>query len=389
MAWVAALAALASAGAGAYSSNQASKAAKQGSKDATQAQINSLLALLQMNEPQRAMGYQAMGDLSSLYGYDMAPYTPYAQLASTVTGGGGGAGGIGSAGGLPGKGGSSLPWYLGGNDTLNLSKFTGIKPPLEAAWDKVFGGGTKPYWQNKDGTITFNGAEGGKKFYGGTIDPRTGTVTLNNDPDGMQAALQDYLRTGQGELPNEAARFLKAVEAMKGSGWSWDNVQNANWTPGGGPIKPNGAAGEYAYADGVVPTSGATQPTSGNFGRFFTSPDYQFRQQEGVKALDRGAAARGGVLSGNRLRAGTELSSNLAAGEYGNYFNRLMAMVTGTQAATNNNSNAVMSTGGNLAQLAQDSGVARASGIMGMGNSIMNGINSGVNAYYLNKYLGK
>jgi hypothetical protein len=60
--------------------------------------------------------------------------------------------------------------------------------------------------------------------------------------------------------------------------------------------------------------------------RFFTSPDYQFRQAEGQSAIDRGAAARGGALSGNAIRGGVEYASNLASGEYGNYVNRLLAM---------------------------------------------------------------
>ena len=53
-------------------------------------------------------------------------------------------------------------------------------------------------------------------------------------------------------------------------------------------------------------------------------PGYAFRLSEGVKALDRSAAARGGLLSGNQLRGVTELGQNLASQEYGNAYNRFI-----------------------------------------------------------------
>ncbi len=56
---------------------------------------------------------------------------------------------------------------------------------------------------------------------------------------------------------------------------------------------------------------------------FFASPDYNFRQQEGLNAVQNSAAAGGaGLYSGNTLRGITDYSSNLAAGEYGDWFNR-------------------------------------------------------------------
>jgi len=90
--------------------------------------------------------------------------------------------------------------------------------------DKLFNpqGGQPLYKVKKDGTIWFNGADSGKKFYGGTIDPMTGTVSVNNDPNGeWSSMLTNYLRTGEGELPKQAKRFLKAYEHLKGTGWDW------------------------------------------------------------------------------------------------------------------------------------------------------------------------
>lgn len=58
-----------------------------------------------------------------------------------------------------------------------------------------------------------------------------------------------------------------------------------------------------------------------------TNPAYQFRQQEAQKALERSAAARGGLLSGQFAKALQERSQGLASQEFGNAFNRLAGVV--------------------------------------------------------------
>jgi hypothetical protein len=53
-----------------------------------------------------------------------------------------------------------------------------------------------------------------------------------------------------------------------------------------------------------------------------SDPGTQFRLQEGLNAMNATAAARGGLMSGNALRAGQEYGQNLASQEYQNAFNR-------------------------------------------------------------------
>jgi hypothetical protein len=55
---------------------------------------------------------------------------------------------------------------------------------------------------------------------------------------------------------------------------------------------------------------------------FQTDPGYEFRLGEGSKALDRSAAAKGGLYSGGQLRALTDYNQNFATNEYGNWWNR-------------------------------------------------------------------
>jgi len=51
-------------------------------------------------------------------------------------------------------------------------------------------------------------------------------------------------------------------------------------------------------------------------------PAYAFRMDEGLKALDQTAAARGGLLSGNALQAAQTYGQGLASQEYQNAFAR-------------------------------------------------------------------
>jgi hypothetical protein len=55
-----------------------------------------------------------------------------------------------------------------------------------------------------------------------------------------------------------------------------------------------------------------------------SDPGYQFRLSEGLKALDRQAAARGGLISGSALKAAQRFGQEFASGEYGAAYGRAM-----------------------------------------------------------------
>jgi hypothetical protein len=55
---------------------------------------------------------------------------------------------------------------------------------------------------------------------------------------------------------------------------------------------------------------------------FQTDPGYAFRMSEGMKGLERSAAARGGLLSGGTLKGIQRFGQDLASQEYTNAFNR-------------------------------------------------------------------
>jgi hypothetical protein len=126
--------------------------------------------------------------------------------------------------------------------------------------------------------------------------------------------------------------------------------------------------------------------------RFQQSPGYQFRLREGIKALDRTAAARGGLLSGAQLRGVARYGQNLASEEFNNAFNQyqiernaelnpLQALAGVGQTSTNTLSNAAGQLGSSLSNLAVGAGNARASGYAGTANALASGIGQGYNYY--------
>jgi hypothetical protein len=81
-------------------------------------------------------------------------------------------------------------------------------------------------------------------------------------------------------------------------------------------------AGETAL-NKLVPL--ATQYTPFGMSQFQADPGYGFRMSEGMKALERSAAARGGLLSGATLKGVQRYGQDLASQEYQNAFNRYQA----------------------------------------------------------------
>ena len=55
---------------------------------------------------------------------------------------------------------------------------------------------------------------------------------------------------------------------------------------------------------------------------FRADPGYNFRMKEGLKSLDATAASRGGLISGNALRAAQAFGQDLGSQEYQNAYNR-------------------------------------------------------------------
>ena len=115
--------------------------------------------------------------------------------------------------------------------------------------------------------------------------------------------------------------------------------------------------------------------------QFEQDPGYAFRQAEGMKALERSAAARGGLLSGGTLKGIQRFGQDLASQEYQNAFNRyqveraarlnpLQSLMGAGQSSANVLTGAAGQMGQNQAANLMAAGQARASGYVGSANAL-------------------
>jgi hypothetical protein len=109
---------------------------------------------------------------------------------------------------------------------------------------------------------------------------------------------------------------------------------------------------------------------------FQASPDYQFRLNQGVTALDRSAAARGMVLSGAQNKALTQFGQDTGASEFGNWWNRIAGIAGVGQSAANNGAATAASFSNTIGNTVQNAGDARASGYLANANLIGGGANT-------------
>jgi len=205
------------------------------------------------------------------------------------------------------------------------------------------------------------------------------------------------------------------------------------------PFRQVGLTAQNRLAD-LLGISGQTNAPGYGYGlRPFTmaqyqeDPGYAFRLKRGIDAMERTAAARGGLLSGNQLRGAMEFGQDLASQEFQNAFNRfqsersnilnpLQSLAGVGQTSTNALTNAAGSLGSGMAsaygqlgagtasaygqlgagtasaygQLGQNIGAnligagnARASGYMGAANAFTNALGQGVNFYQNQQLLNR
>lgn len=100
-------------------------------------------------------------------------------------------------------------------------------------------------------------------------------------------------------------------------------------------------------------------PAREAMGEFFTSPGYQFRVDEGMRAINNNASASGAAGGGNVLRALVDYGQGQASQEFGQYYNRLFALAQQGQNAAAQTGSAAITTGQGLAQTATSAGTAQ------------------------------
>lgn len=145
------------------------------------------------------------------------------------------------------------------------------------------------------------------------------------------------------------------------------------------PFKNTGQSAAYSLADfyGLDRNGGGMTGTPVNdaaLAAFRNSPDYQFALNEGVSALDRSAASKGLLQSGGQLKAVTKYASGLASTNLGSYLDRLYQLSSMGANAGAQTGNFAVQTGRGMADSTLAAGEAKASGYVGVGNAINQGI---------------
>ena len=107
---------------------------------------------------------------------------------------------------------------------------------------------------------------------------------------------------------------------------------------------------------------------------FQATPGYEFRMGEGRRALEAGAAARGGLYSGAAMRDLTKFGQDYGSNEYGNYFSRLGARADTGMSAAQMSGAASQQAAGGVSNALGNIGNARAAGAIGSANAITGGM---------------
>lgn len=311
------------------------------------------------------------------------------------------------------------PWLQSGTGALsNLDYLMGISPRSPSSFTGV--APSTGLASTPGGTMPQQGGMPTQQAYAspGYGSPQSGahlaapSAGIPSGPGLSPTAGPHSVQQANGGMPTQQAYGSPASGAMLSTGGL-----HTSGAPSSMPSM------EASGASGAMPSSGAfsggfgslMQPYSGTFTAPTglteqNDPGYQARLNLGTDALQRSAAARGGVLTGGTAQALNQYAQDYASNEYGNVYNRALqnfdtnynvynqnqanqfnrlAAISGVgQTAANqlgtmgqNASNAVSSnllgTAGQMGQDYQNAAAANASGMVGSANAY-NGALSGV-----------
>lgn len=212
----------------------------------------------------------------------------------------------------------------------------------------------------------------------GVSDPRlmeARNMLLGRTPDALAQAYRERVGTGgmsEADFVNWA-RGQGYSDSMMGQA---RNMLLGRTQPGGGTIMSDFGS--------------AARPFS--MDAFRADPGYGFRLSEGLKALERSQAARGGLMSGGTGKALQRFGQDMASQEYGNAFNRfytereallnpLLSLSGRGQTSATQTGQAAQQFGQQGAQSLTGIGNAMAAGQVGQANAINQAIGQGVSMY--------
>jgi len=200
---------------------------------------------------------------------------------------------------------------------------------------------------------------------------------------------------GAGLLGATASK--SAAKTQAGAAQQAADVQRSQFEQTREDQAPYRQAGYNALAE--LQRTAGNVPGAFRFGAgdYQADPGYAFRLSEGQKALDRQAAARGGLISGGALRAAQRYGQEMGSQEFGNAYNRALtgyntdvarenqlynrqAALAGIgQTATNLVGQAGQNYANAAGNLMTGAGAAQAAGQVGMANALTGGLGTYLN----------
>lgn len=130
--------------------------------------------------------------------------------------------------------------------------------------------------------------------------------------------------------------FGSSKEANKGI-QQGINTMTAASNDAVGMLQPFADQGSKAFRQiGDLSGLSGSQAQTDAMARFRTDPGYEFKLQQGIDAIDRSAASRGMLNSGQTLKALSEYGQGMADQSYGQYYDRLAGLAdTGVNTVSN------------------------------------------------------
>ena len=191
---------------------------------------------------------------------------------------------------------------------------------------------------------------------------------LNANPD-AKAWVDKQMGVGASPFPGGGA--IPGVPASGGK--SAEQLAYEHWTADG-----SRRGGDF-WRNQAPATDYGKYTRDFGMSDFQADPGYAFRMKEGLNALDRQAAARGGLISGGALKAAQRYGQDLGSQEYQNAFNRYqtnranqlnpLQSITGAgQTAATQSGNAAQTYGANAGNVAMTGGANAANALLTQGN---------------------
>lgn len=154
-----------------------------------------------------------------------------------------------------------------------------------------------------------------------------------------------------------AASADRAAELQRESSREALDLQRRMYEEGVARQQPYYQAGVNALTQ-LQGQTGAMPPAFTGQVDVTRDPGYAFRMSEGLKALERSAAARGGLLSGGAGKALTRYGQEMASQEYGNAYNRALTEYNAARARESEGYNRLAGLAGVGGTTAQQIGLA-------------------------------